>query len=81
MVDTQVLYMGRWVSKEHFKAFVYNNTGQMLAKSYQEFINLISSGVWQAEPLKAESVSQIEDDNVVPIKAKRGRKCQNKLKG
>ena len=80
MIDTQVLYMGRWVSREHFKAFVYNNEGQKLAKSYQEFIDLISSGVWQAEPLNAQSASQ-EEDNVVPIKAKRGRKCQNQRKG
>jgi len=77
MIDTQVLYMGRWVSREHFKAFVYNNEGQKLAKSYQEFIDLISSGVWQAEPLSEEK----EENNVVPIKAKRGRKCQNQRKG
>lgn len=68
IVDKQVLYMGRWVSREYFRAFVYNSTGQKLANSYQEFIDLIASGVWNAEKEPCES-------NVVDIKPKRGRKC------
>lgn len=47
-IDTQVLYLGRWVSKEHFRAFVYNKDGQYLAKSYDEYSKLISSGSWQS---------------------------------
>ena len=80
MLDKQILYDGRWVSREHFKAFVYNSEGQKLAKSYQEFSDLISSGVWQAvKPKPAESAPV--EDNVVSIKAKRGRKCQSQRKG
>ncbi len=77
-VDKQVLYLGRWVSREHFRAFVYNSSGEKMANSYQEFSDLISSGVWFAEkqdiPKKDE---ENEATNVVAIKPKRGRKCQN----
>lgn len=75
VVDSQVLYMGRWVPREHFRAFVYNSTGQKIAESYQEFSDLISSGIWFAEKKDVPSVISIE--NVVSIKRKRGRKCQN----
>lgn len=43
----QVMYLGRWVDKEHFRAFVYKSNKEMkLAKSYDEFEALISSGIW-----------------------------------
>jgi hypothetical protein len=71
LLDTQVLYDGRWVSREHFRAFVYNSTGEKLAKTYQEFSDLISSGSWFADK------KDIKSNNVVDIKPKRGRKCQN----
>ena len=80
----QILYLGRWVDRKHFKVFVYNSTGEKLAQNYDEFIALISSGVWFAEKkdinakILAENIHTFnEDDNVVPIKAKRGRRCQN----
>lgn len=84
--DTQVLYLGRWVSREHFRAFVYNKEGKKLVNSYDEFSKLISSGIWEAEPIKANfnqpellESKQItnEENNIVAIKPKRGRKCQN----
>jgi len=75
-VDEQVLYLDRWVSKKHFRAFVYNSTGQKIAENYQEFSDLIASGIWFA---KKEEVPT-DTDNVVDIKPKRGRKCHNQLK-
>lgn len=48
--EVQVLYLGRWVSKEHFRAFVYGKDEKKLAKSYDEYCSLISSGLWKAEP-------------------------------
>jgi len=42
----QVEYKGRWVDKKHFCAFVYNDKEQKLAKTYDEFHTLISSGMW-----------------------------------
>lgn len=52
MNESQVLYLGRWVSKDHFRTFVYSKDGKKLAKSYDEYCQLISSGIWNAEPLK-----------------------------
>jgi hypothetical protein len=81
VIDTQVLYQGRWVSKEHFCAFVYNSTGEKLAKSYKEFSDLISSGVWFATksdiPLTPSNSMELEDEKVVEIKTKRVKKCLN----
>ena len=75
-VDEQVLYLDRWVSREHFRAFVYNSTGERLANSYQEFSDLIASGIWFAR--KDDMPNDV--DNVVDIKPKRGRKCHNQQK-
>ena len=95
MVEGQVLYMGRWVSREHFKTFVYNADGQKLAKTYEEFSNLISSGLWSAEPYVYKAPPTPEDilkiinedrapkkqpKKVVDIKPMRIRKCQSKRK-
>lgn len=44
--DDQVLYMNRWVDKKHFRVFVYNKTGQKLVTTHNEFVKLISSGIW-----------------------------------
>ena len=80
-MDTQVLYRGRWVSREHFCAFVYNSTGEKLAKSYKEFSDLISSGVWFADksdiPNIPSNSMELEDEKVVPIKRKGGKKCHS----
>lgn len=48
-IPDQVLYLGRWVDKTHFRAFVYNETGKKLADSYKEYADLIGSGLWYAE--------------------------------
>lgn len=83
ITDTQVLYLGRWVSREHFCAFVYNSAGQKLVKSYDEFSSMISSGAWFAEPkdvpanLSEVAKESDEVDKVVPIQSKRRRKCQS----
>ena len=42
----QFEYLGKWVAKKHFCAFVYNATGKQLAKNYEEFEKLIGSGIW-----------------------------------
>lgn len=61
----QVMYNGRFVDKAHFRAFVYNETGQKLANSYDEYEELITSGVWFSEKNKVISAppeEQPEDD-------------------
>lgn len=43
----QIQYLGRWVDKNTFRAFVYSKDGkEKLANSYQEFQELTSSGLW-----------------------------------
>jgi hypothetical protein len=42
----QVKYLDRWVDSEFFRAFVYKDGSKKLAESYDEFKNLISSGIW-----------------------------------
>lgn len=46
--NKQVLYLGRWVDSENFRAFVYNVEGKKLAQSYKEYEDLIASGIWFA---------------------------------
>lgn len=45
-MNDQFMYQGRWVPKAHFRAFVYGESGQKLAKSYEEYTKLIESGLW-----------------------------------
>ena len=79
--DSQVLYLGRFVSREYFCAFVYNSTGQKLVKSYDEFSTLISSGVWFAEhkdiPEPKVDKESEDVDKVIQMEPKRRRKCQS----
>lgn len=42
----QVMYLGRWVDKEFFRAFVYRKGEQRLANSYEEFECLLATGCW-----------------------------------
>ncbi len=50
-VKKQVMYLGRWVDRELFRAYVYKIGGEKkLANSYQEFESLISSGIWVDSP-------------------------------
>jgi hypothetical protein len=45
----QVLYLGKWVDKSSFGAFVYNDKDeQKLANNYAEYESLIASGIWFA---------------------------------
>lgn len=56
----QFNYLGRWVDKEHFRAFVYGlNDQKKLANSYDEYEKLISSGIWFDS---IESVKKIESN-------------------
>lgn len=45
----QAFYLGQWVDKAHFRAFVYDGKGnKKLAKSYPEFESLTANGLWFA---------------------------------
>lgn len=56
ILPSQFKYQGRWVDKKTFRAFVYNGKEQKLANSYEEFIDLVGSGIWYESPDHAEKV-------------------------
>jgi len=60
--ESEFQYKGRWVKKEHFRAFVYNDKGeQKLAGSYPQFEQLIGSGIWFASPVDASPKRKLKD--------------------
>lgn len=66
--EGQILYLGRWVDKEHFSAFVYNSKGEeRLASSYKEFEDLTTSGVWFASKDDASKNRKQKHDSTSPI--------------
>ena len=76
----QVNYNGRWVDKEHFRAFVYNETEQKLAESYKQYEDLIATGLWfdsKAQAIEAKKVKLVEvpkEAQVVELKQPKARK-------
>ncbi|CAB4133971.1 hypothetical protein UFOVP265_58 [uncultured Caudovirales phage] len=52
----QFQYLGRWVDKSYFRAFVYDKNGQQkLANNYNEFESLTDSGIWFASKPEPEA--------------------------
>ncbi len=53
VLKDKVEYLGRLVDKLTFRAFVYNRDGsQRLAKSWNEFQELVAGGVWFAQKVE-----------------------------
>ena len=67
--NPQVLYQGRWVARETFRAFVYNSEAQKLVNSYKEYSDAIESGLWFS------SKEDVEPKQ--PINIRSGRKAKN----
>lgn len=68
--DNQIMYLGKWVSRDHFRAYVYNATDKKLANSYDEFKSLIESGLWFATQADVEPKHPVQIRSV--RKAKHG---------
>jgi hypothetical protein len=63
--EAQFQYLGKWVNKAHFRAFVYNDKGeQELARSHQHFEALIGSGVWFASKDDASKKRKHKDGSL-----------------
>jgi hypothetical protein len=74
--EGQILYLDRWVDKNMFRTFVYDQKGnQKLANSYEEFEALTHSGVWFAT--KQEKAQVVESQNVRDIKGKSNASLSN----
>lgn len=57
--EEQINFLGKWVSKEHFRTFVYNENGDAkLARNYQEYESLMSSGLWFDDKLECAPVKR-----------------------
>ena len=67
MIPSQFEYLGRWVDTKHFCAFVYGDSGEKLARNYEEFIDLVGSGLWFAS--KADlAKSKVKVEPKIPEK-------------
>lgn len=64
MEGSPAIYLGRLVSKENFRAFIYApNGGQRLVESWEEFEANMQSGVWFATPEDAQaSIAVVEEE-------------------
>jgi len=55
----QFLYLGRWVSRKNFRAFVYSKDDkQKLVNNYEEFAQAIESGEWFASKEWAKPIAK-----------------------
>ena len=70
----QVLYLGRWVPKKYFRVFVHNGIESKLANSYDEFSQLIASGLWLDKPFAPSC-------DIVPIQSTRKRQKKEASNG
>lgn len=60
--EGQFQYLERWVNKEYFRAFVYDDKGvEKLANSYAEFESLTGSGIWFASKPNAPIKGKLKD--------------------
>lgn len=60
--EGQFQYLGRWVDKSTFRAFVYGKNGEsLLANSYEDFERLISSGLWFASKVHSSKDRKQKD--------------------
>lgn len=77
-VAPQVFYNDRWVSKDHFTAFVYKDSEQRLAKSYKEYQDLIATGLWFDSRSQAmEAKLELPQAEILELKKPQARKPKN----
>jgi hypothetical protein len=75
MEGIPLIYQGRQITPEHFRAFIYAVDGvQKLVNSWPEFERHMQTGVWFA------SLSDVPKKNaeVIPIAGSNGRKKRSK---
>lgn len=73
----QVYYNGRWVDKDHFRAFVYSIDNQKLAQSHKEYEELIATGLWfdnRAQAVDAKKIADSPKAEVLELKQSKARK-------
>jgi hypothetical protein len=70
MQGTQVVYNGRSIAKDGFRAFIYAADGiTKLVNSWEEYIEHIASGTWFSNPEEAIfPLDSKEDVKKTPLK-------------
>jgi len=76
-LDTQVLYLGRWTPREHFRTYVYSDKGQKLCESYDVYVSAIAGGEWYSQP----DLVPYAGEKVVPIQQQSIKKSKKNHKG
>lgn len=69
----QVQYLGRWVDKNHFSAFIFDGKEQRLVRNYEEFTKLLGSGLWFATKEDADKsiiVPEVSKEETIFVKHK-----------
>ena len=75
MKDAPAIYLGRIVSKENFRVFIYGQGGvQKLVESWDEYEEHMASGVWFAELDKVPAMPVLEDIEEKPKRTRRTHK-------
>jgi hypothetical protein len=70
--EPMVVYQGRTVPRNSFRAFVYSADGEYLANSYEEFQVCIASEKWFET--KAEALQPKSEKPEKPVRQKRIKK-------
>ncbi len=69
MEGSSVLYQGRPIAKEGFRAFIYGAQGRKkLVNSWDEFESHIASGVWFSTKDEVKEIKETKDEDVAPKK-------------
>jgi hypothetical protein len=84
MIDSPALYLGKVVSKNNFRVFIYAANGnQKLVESWDEYQNHMQTGLWFAKKPDANFVTPIMDDveaiTFVPIEKPKRKKKMNSM--
>lgn len=77
MEGTPAIYLGRLVSKENFRAFIYAPDGnQRLVESWAAFEANMQSGVWFATPEDAKASIALSEKAAAKPRASRSKKVE-----
>jgi hypothetical protein len=75
--EQQFMYLGRWVDKSTFRAFVYDAQGnQKLANNYNDYERLTGSGEWFAVKPEPKALPPVPAAKPVPAPTRTVRNQQ-----
>lgn len=74
MEGTPAVYLGRIISKENFRAFIYApNGGRRLVESWEEFEANMQTGLWFATPEETQGSVEVPDEKPKAAKPRPSR--------